>query len=136
MLWAWGAISPQMLQRIMALFLVDLQAAADGSLDISKVQDFANLGYGGKHPQTMNKQLTDSLRGHQLPSPHNFMVPLRHTVLGFFTEHLTWCCHTSSSLQFFIFILLHGFRAFVLELRLSRNFGGPSKMAFSLRTIP
>ena len=77
-----------MLQRIMALFLVDLQAAADGSLDITKVQDFANLGYGGRHPQHMNKQLTDSLRGHQLPSPHNFMVPLRHTVLGYFYRAL------------------------------------------------
>ena len=77
-------MSPQMLQHMMRLFVADLEAAGDGRLDLQRVRQLAGLGGGGRFPQNMNKQLVDSLSKTNMPKQISFLVPMRHTVHGFF----------------------------------------------------
>ena len=83
MLWAWGTISPQLLQHIMMLFMRDLDNAEQGMLKKDRVRKLSKLGTSGAHPNNMNHQLIDSLPATKMPSPHSFLAPLRHSILGY-----------------------------------------------------
>jgi len=84
MLWVWGVFSPQLLQELTDLLDVDLDRAANGTLDRTLITQLAGMGTKGRHPQNMNGQLMNSMSKHFLPDPRNFLAPLSHNVLGWF----------------------------------------------------
>ena len=51
MLWAWGLISPQLIQKLMTLFEQDLADAELDDLDMTMVNKLAGLGSSGDYPQ-------------------------------------------------------------------------------------
>ena len=61
MLWAWGAISPQLLQHVMMLFLRDLDNAERGMVKKDRVRKLSKLGTSGQFPQNMNRDLIELL---------------------------------------------------------------------------
>jgi len=82
LMWAWGTITPQVVQHIMHLFRADVQSAKDDRLSMGAVDFLAGIGTDGLHPDNMNAELFNNLGKHgSLPSPHKFSVPLKHTVL-------------------------------------------------------
>ena len=81
LLWAWGAISPQLLQHLMSLFIIDVGNAEVLKLDLAR--RLAELGTSGAYAQNMNQQLVASFPAHNMPTPHSFLAPLRHSILGF-----------------------------------------------------
>lgn len=85
-LWSWGFISPQLLHRVMSAFLHDLELAQDGLLDDSMICKLAKLGTDGVHGNHMNRDLITSIGKHNLPCAHQFMAPLSHKVLGYFSR--------------------------------------------------
>ena len=84
LMWSWGIVSPQTVQKLMALLLRDIQSAVDGNLDMTMVDALAGLGSSGTYPQNMHRSLMHSIGNHKLPTPHSFLAPFRHTVLGYF----------------------------------------------------
>ena len=79
----WGHISPQVLQRVMDLFMVDLALHKADKLDLSSVEVLAGLGSHGEHPNNIWRDLKNRLPAPKLPSLHSFTIPYKHTVLGF-----------------------------------------------------
>ena len=86
MLWAWGLISPQLIQKLMTLFKQDLENAEHDDLDMTMVNELAGLGSSGDYPQNMHRSLMNSIGKHNLPTPHSFLAPLTHKVLGHFSR--------------------------------------------------
>jgi len=84
MMWAWGKISPQLLQIIMSLFVQDLEVAMsdDEDLDLAWVRKLAGLGTSGSHPQNCNVELCGALVDVKIPKPRQYMLPLKHSVHG------------------------------------------------------
>lgn len=88
MLWAWGIISPQMLQHAMLLFERDVKRAAEGKLDCGLVETLAALGGRGVYANNMHRDLIRAMPCPQMPSPHSLPVPMKHSVLGLFHRDL------------------------------------------------
>jgi len=86
MLWAWGAFTPQLLNELSSLLDIDLDRAANGTLDRTLVSQMSSLGTHGLHPQNMNGQLMNMMGKHFLPAPQAFLAPLSHKVLGWFSR--------------------------------------------------
>ena len=85
-LWSWGFVSPQLLHKVMSAFLHDLELAREGELDDSMIIKLAKLGTDGAYANNMNRDLIKSIGKPNLPSPHSFMAPLAHKVLGYFAR--------------------------------------------------
>lgn len=88
MLWAWGMISPQMLQHTMLLFQRDMQRRDDGTFDQKIVDMLAALGRRGAIPSNIHRDLSRAMPVPSMPAPHSFIVPLKHSVLGFMHKSL------------------------------------------------
>lgn len=107
MMWAWGFISPQVLQHTMKLFKQDLSnkhnnknnkqktterttifkkdlaaATTGGGLDMKLVNDIAGIGADGESPQNMHRDLVRNMYSPQMPKLTVFEVPVSHKVLG------------------------------------------------------
>jgi len=83
MAWAWGLLSPQMVQHLMSLFRQDLQAHKEGKLDLDMPEELASLGCDGRFPNNCARDLESKLPRTKMPKPFAFKCPLKHTVLGF-----------------------------------------------------
>ena len=89
MLCIWGTISPQTMQKIMEMALMDFKCHADGALDLSEVEKLANLGSKGVHPNNVWRDFKNCLPEPNLPKPHVFLVPMAHPLLGLFTKPMS-----------------------------------------------
>ncbi|HIF94878.1 MAG TPA: hypothetical protein EYQ60_17410 [Myxococcales bacterium] len=83
MMWAWGVISPQILQHIMFLFIADIACAEQNRLNKKTVRRLAALGTEGRHGNNIHHELLNMMPETKMPKPHSFLTPLRHNVLGF-----------------------------------------------------
>ena len=84
----WGLVSPQLLQRVMALYKADLELLEAGKLDVSGIHRMAGLGCNGLHPEHTWRDLKRMLPAVKLPSLKVVLFPLKHTNLGRFAERL------------------------------------------------
>jgi len=84
----WGLVSPQLLQRVMALYKADLELLEAGKLDVSGIHKMAGLGGHGRHPQNCWRELKTLLPAVKLPSPKVVLFPMKHTNLGRFAQRL------------------------------------------------
>ena len=75
LLWAWGTISPQLLQHLMMLFLVDMDNAKVVNLDTAR--KIAGIGTSGNYAQNMNQQLVSLFPARNMPKPHSFLAPMK-----------------------------------------------------------
>jgi hypothetical protein len=84
MMWAWGIISPQVVQHLMALFVEDLTAAKAGDMSMELVEALRGLGAHGTVPGHCHRDLVKQfgLDRTPMPKPHTFYVPLKHKILG------------------------------------------------------
>ena len=67
MMWAWGLISPQLIQKLMFLFIHDIENAKNEDLDMTMINTLAALGSNGDYPQNMHRSLMNSIGKHNLP---------------------------------------------------------------------
>ena len=84
----WGLVSPQLLQKVMALYKADLELLEAGRLDVSGIHKMAKLGDHGKLPNNCWRDLKRILPAVKLPSPKVVLFPLKHTNLGKFAQRL------------------------------------------------
>ena len=84
----WGLVSPQLLQKVMALYKADLDLLEAGKLDISSIHKLAGLGSHGNLPNNCWRDLKRILPAVKLPSPRVVLFPLKHTNLGRFAQRL------------------------------------------------
>ena len=84
----WGLVSPQLLQKVMALYKADLELLEAGKLDISSIHKLAGLASHGRFPQNCWRDLKGILPAVKLPSPRVVLFPLKHTNLGRFAQRL------------------------------------------------
>ena len=49
----WGCISPQLLQKVMSLYLADLKLLEEGCLDVNGIQKLAKMGSNGTYSQNI-----------------------------------------------------------------------------------
>ena len=84
----WGLVSPQLLQKVMALYKADLELLEAGRLDVSGIHKMARLGCNGSHPEHTWRDLKRMLPAVKLPLPKVMLFPLKHTNLGRFAERL------------------------------------------------
>ena len=81
MMWAWGLISPQLIQKLMFLFIHDIENAKNEDLDMTMINTLAALGSNGDYPHNMHRSVMNSSGKHNLPTPHSFLAPLTHKVI-------------------------------------------------------
>ena len=82
----WGAMSPQMLQKAMALFEKELEVIANGTLDMAGVAGLAGIGARGKYASNCWLDLESWLPKPKLPPLHYLFLPLHHNILGRITK--------------------------------------------------
>ena len=63
----WGLVSPQLLQKIMALYIADLELLEAGRLDVSGIHKMARLGDHGNLPNHCWRDLKRILPAVELP---------------------------------------------------------------------
>jgi hypothetical protein len=80
----WGHISPQLLQKVMALFRDDLKLYKEGHLDLNGIDQLEGIGNKGKHPNNCWRDLKDMLPKPNLPKLFRLLLPMKHTTLGKF----------------------------------------------------
>lgn len=81
MLWAWGQISPQLVQHMMALFKDDLQSySSPEGMSMDFVDMLVRLGQSGTHTGNVHRDLVRNLPGSHMPHLHYFMIPLKHKI--------------------------------------------------------
>ena len=90
----WGHISPQLLQKVMALMQADLVLHGKGELDVEGISKLAGIGTNGTHPNNCWSQLKLLLPRPRLPPLHFFSVPMQHNVLGRFWRNQGVCFST------------------------------------------
>ena len=78
----WGHISPQLLQKVMSLYLADLQLHKAGCLDVNGVQKLAKMGSSGTYSQNIWRDFKALLPAPKLPKPLMLKFPIKHTSLG------------------------------------------------------
>ena len=89
-MWAWGIISPQLVQHIMTLFKEDLLvAAAEPGMSMTMVDTLAGLGSNGQIPGNIHRDLLRRLPRSPMPSPHSFKIDLKHSVTDWFEGQAT-----------------------------------------------
>ena len=58
LMWAWGFVSAQVVQHTLAIMLKDMEAAEQGLLDMSLIQELAKkMGTNGAHPNNVHGEL-------------------------------------------------------------------------------
>ncbi len=83
--WAWGGVSPQEVQHMMALFLLDLNISrvdnASASLSMSFVERLASMGSHGAYPSNISRDINMIVAGGacHMPGPYSFRCPLKHS---------------------------------------------------------
>ena len=92
-MWAWGVISPQVVQHLMTLFTQDLTTLAGDSKDTWGMSTYlvdilAGLGSDGTISGNIHRDLIRRLPKSPMPSLHYFMNPLTHKVLGDFESSM------------------------------------------------
>ena len=68
MMLLWGHISPQLLQKVMALMSADLQLHKDGRLDVNSIDKLGGIGSKGTYPTNCWRDLQKLLPVPKLPS--------------------------------------------------------------------
>ena len=63
----WGLVSPQLLQKVMALYKADLELLGAGKLDVSGIHKMAGLGSNGNLPNHCWRDLKRILPAVELP---------------------------------------------------------------------
>ena len=84
----WGLVSPQLLQKVMALYQADLKLLEEGKLDLKGIEKLAKIGTNGTLPNSCWRDLKAILPAVKLPSPKVVLFPLKHTNLGKFAQRL------------------------------------------------
>ena len=84
----WGLVSPQLLQKVMALYAADLKLLEAGKLDLNGIEKLAKIGTNGTLPNCCWRDLKAILPAVKLPSPKVVLFPLKHTNLGRFAQRL------------------------------------------------
>ena len=84
----WGLVSPQLLQKVMALYQADLKLLEEGKLDLNGIEKLAKIGTNGTLPNSGWRDLKAILPAVKLPSPKVVLFPLKHTNLGRFAQRL------------------------------------------------
>jgi len=80
----WGHISPQLLQKVMALMHDDLQLYKAGLLDVNGIDKLRGIGSKGSHSNTCWRDLKNLLPVPRLGKLQRIMLPMKHTTLGKF----------------------------------------------------
>ncbi len=84
-MWAWGELSPQTVQHLMALFKEDLALALISGLSMVLITTLASLGAEGTIPGNVHRDLIRRLPPSGMPKPHIFSVSqhafMHHVVL-------------------------------------------------------
>ena len=80
----WGHISPQLLQKVMALMSADLQLHKDGRLDVNSIDKLGGIGSKGAYPQNCWRDFQKLLPVPKLPKLHMLRLPMKHSSLGKF----------------------------------------------------
>ena len=80
----WGHISPQMLQKVMALMSADLKLHKDDLLDVNSIDRLGGIGSKGVHAQNCWREFKLLLPVPKLPKLHSLMLPMKHCSLGKF----------------------------------------------------
>ena len=78
----WGFISPQLLQKVMSLYLADLKLLEAGCLDVSGIQKLAKMGTNGTFSNNIWRDFKTLLPAPKLPKPLLIHFPIKHTSLG------------------------------------------------------
>jgi hypothetical protein len=84
----WGAMSPQMLQKISALALEDIESARAKRFDDRALHKLGSLGSWGIYSNNVWRDLKARLPAMKLPFGHWVDLPMRHNVLGDITHPL------------------------------------------------
>ena len=84
--WAWGKMSPQMVQTISHLALLDLKVASAGNTN-SELEKLSRIGAHGFYSNNCNRDLNNLLPTSQLPQAHEFQLTCRTPVFGTFRMH-------------------------------------------------
>ena len=84
--WAWGKMSPQMVQTISHLALLDLKAASAGNTN-SELEKLSRIGAHGFYSNNCHRDLKGLLPQSRLPQPHEFKLTCRTHVFGTFRMH-------------------------------------------------
>ena len=80
----WGEMTPQLLQKIMALELEDITAYQNDLLDVTHIKKLAGLGTNGTYPNNIWRDLKSLLPTPKLPALNYISLPMKHNVLGRF----------------------------------------------------
>ena len=78
----WGHISPQLLQKVMSLYLADLGLHDAGCLDVNGIRKLAKMGSDGIYSQNIWRDFKALLPAPKLPKPLMLKFPVKHTSLG------------------------------------------------------
>ena len=84
----WGCISPQLLQKVMSLYLADLKLLEEGCLDVHGIQKLAKMGSNGTYSQNIWRDFKNLLPAPKLPKPIMIKFPVKHTSLGNFVASI------------------------------------------------
>ena len=77
-LYAWGEMSPQMVQRVAKLVLHDIHASADNPRVLNDLEVLAGIGTGGTHKNKCHADLMAKVEKMSLlPSPFRVMMPFK-----------------------------------------------------------
>ena len=78
----WGHISPQLLQKVMALFSEDLKLYEEGVLDVNGIEKLGGIGSNGSHSNNCWRDFKNLLPVPKLSKLQRIMLPMKHTTLG------------------------------------------------------
>ena len=84
----WGQISPQLLQKVMALMSADLKLHKDGLLDVDSIDKLGDIGSKGAYPNHCWRDLQKLLPVPQPPQLHRLLFPMKHFSMGKFASHV------------------------------------------------
>ena len=84
--WAWGLMSPQLVQTIALKARNDLEQARLQDRSFRDLDRLASLGSEGRHPNNCHKQLVATLGPSQMPPPLRLQLPVKTPVPGVFNR--------------------------------------------------
>jgi len=82
----WGHISPQLMQKVMALMSADLKLHSEGLLDVNGIEKLGGIGQKGQHSNNCWRDFKALLPMPKLPKLQRLLVPMRHISLGKFVN--------------------------------------------------
>ena len=84
MMLLWGHISPQLLQKVMALMHDDLLLYKEGKLDVNGIEKLKGIGSKGIYPNNCWRDLKKLLPVPKIGKLFRLMLPMKHNTLGKF----------------------------------------------------